>query len=631
MFVLRLLLTSFVISFALLTATHAAAEEVVVHEQLGVWEDPFHRRSPNFVIDNAESLFKPRENNYVGYSQSAWWQRIALHNPSDAQKETYVFQPRFDGQAARAYTLENGVLSEQAGGGQVPREQRTGMAPFPAFTYLLAPGERLEIFLKQTSDYAPIRLDYVVLDRPGALLYSLKKVGLATFASTFLLSLLLASLMQIFGTHKKLFALYSAFLLSSLAFSLVNGGFAAYFSWLDNQTINYLFIFGVLLYLFFSLMLHELFHDLNSAWIDFITLGLNFTVFSASMGAMLVDSSFGFVMFSKWGGAIVINGAITLVFLIAYQKKHPSASLAALGWTGFLIGSVLTTLTLQGTLGPEFLSSIVIGIVFEGLVFTLVVASRVQQDYAENEYKIKEQIKFERTNQLALIGELAATVTHEIKQPLSAMKLMIANLKNAARKSPEKVLEILPDKLLQLEALADRTAELSDQVRRSSRLSVDSASGASIQKSLEGCRLVLDPDLRHLKIELKLEIDPDLPNVAIVPLRLDQVFINIIGNAKDAIESSAPEERWIQIRATRIRYRLVRVTIEDSAGGIPSNHLQEIFDKYFTSKGEDLGTGLGLSICREIVEREGGNITAENTAHGARFTLMLPTAQSPLE
>ena len=56
MFALRLLLTSFVISFALLTATHAAAEEVVVHEQLGVWEDPFHRRSPNFVIDNAESL-----------------------------------------------------------------------------------------------------------------------------------------------------------------------------------------------------------------------------------------------------------------------------------------------------------------------------------------------------------------------------------------------------------------------------------------------------------------------------------------------------------------------------------------------------------------------------------------------
>ena len=147
MFVLRLLLTSFVISFALLTATHAAAEEVVVHEQLGVWEDPFHRRSTNFVIDNAESLFKPRENNYVGYSQSAWWQRIALHNTSDAQKETYVFQPRFDGNAARAYTLENGVLSEQAGGGQVPREQRVGMAPFPAFSYLLAPGERLEIFL----------------------------------------------------------------------------------------------------------------------------------------------------------------------------------------------------------------------------------------------------------------------------------------------------------------------------------------------------------------------------------------------------------------------------------------------------------------------------------------------------
>ncbi len=216
-------------------------------------------------------------------------------------------------------------------------------------------------------------------------------------------------------------------------------------------------------------------------------------------------------------------------------------------------------------------------------------------------------------------------MTHEIKQPVHAISLIIANLKAVVQKSPEKAIEMLPDKLLKLEGLVNRTAQLSDQVRKSSRLSVNNADGASIKKSLEECRLILGPDLDHLQIKLKVEIDPNLPNVTLDPLRLDQVLTNIIGNAKDAIQSSAPEERWIQIKAKRIKYRQVEITIEDSAGGIPANVLDVIFDKYFTTKNAELGTGLGLSVCREIVESDGGVIQAENTAHGACFTLTLPT------
>jgi len=267
----------------------------------------------------------------------------------------------------------------------------------------------------------------------------------------------------------------------------------------------------------------------------------------------------------------------------------------------------------------------VLGIIFEGLIFTLVVASRIRREGDATKREAEEKIKRERTNQLALIGELTATMTHEIKQPVHAMSLIIANLKAVVQKSPEKAIEMLPDKLLKLEGLVNRTAQLSDQVRKSSRLSVNNADGASIKKSLEECRLILGPDLDHLQIKLKVEVDPNLPNVTLDPLRLDQVLTNIIGNAKDAIQSSAPEERWIQIKAKRIKYRQVEITIEDSAGGIPANVLDVIFDKYFTTKNAELGTGLGLSVCREIVESDGGVIQAGNTAHGACFTLTLPT------
>ena len=621
MLTLRLLL----ISLTLLTATHAAAEEVVLHDRLGAWEDVLNSQSPDFVIDNADSLFTPREDTYIGFTQSTWWQRIALNNPTDKEKEFYLAQQRFDGQEARAYTLQNGALTEQAGGGLVPREQRTSLGPFPSFTFRLAPGERLDVFLKQSSDFAALRLDYEVMERKPAFLFSLKHVSRGTFLATFILSLLLTSLMFTLTERTKLFVLYSCFLLASLPVVLIQQGFGAYFSWLDNQKVNYLFLTGVAVYIFFGLMLNELFRDLDSPWISFIAIGLNFAICAASLAAALVDNSTGFNMFANWGGGIIINGALTVIILIALQKKHPCAPLAALGWAGFLTGAVLTMQYIRGNLAPGFQNSLVLGIIFEGLIFTLVVASRIRREGDATKREAEEKIKRERTNQLALIGELTATMTHEIKQPVHAMSLIIANLKAVVQKSPEKAIEMLPDKLLKLEGLVNRTAQLSDQVRKSSRLSVNNADGASIKKSLEECRLILGPDLDHLQIKLKVEIDPNLPNVTLDPLRLDQVLTNIIGNAKDAIQSSAPEERWIQIKAKRIKYRLVEITIEDSAGGIPANVLDVIFDKYFTTKNAELGTGLGLSVCREIVESDGGVIQAENTAHGACFTLTLPT------
>jgi signal transduction histidine kinase len=499
------------------------------------------------------------------------------------------------------------------------------MGPFPSFTFRLAPGERLDVFLKQSSDFSTVRLDYEVMERKPAFLFSLEHVSRGIFLATFILSLLLTSLMFTLTERTKLFVLYSCFLLASLPFVLIQQGFGAYFSWLDSQNLNYLFLTGVAVYVFFSLMLSELFRDIDSPWIPFITVGLNFAVCAASLAAALVDNSTGFNMFANWGGGIIINGALTVVILIALQKKHPSAPLAALGWAGFLTGGVLTTQYIRGNVGDEFAHSLGFGIIFEGLIFTLVVASRIRREGDATKREAEENIKRERTNQLALIGELTATMTHEIKQPVHAMSLIIANLKAVVQKSPEKALEMLPDKLLKLEGLVNRTAQLSDQVRKSSRLSVNNADGASIKKSLEECRLILGPDLDHLQIKLKVEIDPNLPNVALEPLRFDQVLTNIIGNAKDAIQSSAPEERWIQIKAKRIKYRQVEITIEDSAGGIPANVLHVIFDKYFTTKNAELGTGLGLSVCREIVESDGGVIQAENTAHGACFTLTLPT------
>ncbi len=85
-----------------------------------------------------------------------------------------------------------------------------------------------------------------------------------------------------------------------------------------------------------------------------------------------------------------------------------------------------------------------------------------------------------------------------------------------------------------------------------------------------------------------------------------------------------PDERWLRVSAKHESSDGVSITIEDSAGGIPEDLLDSVFDKFFTTKDSDTGTGLGLAVCKSIVDDVGGSLSVSNTSNGAQFNISIP-------
>ena len=136
----------------------------------------------------------------------------------------------------------------------------------------------------------------------------------------------------------------------------------------------------------------------------------------------------------------------------------------------------------------------------------------------------------------------------------------------------------------------------------------------------------LENEAKHHRITLRLNLQTPMPKVMTDPSQLQQVFLNIVNNAIDAIG----DDGTITIQ-THVQDVGVLVEFADSGPGLPPEHLQKIFDPFFTTKKADKGTGLGLSISRNIMQRLGGDIQAENGKQGGcRFTVSLPINQGTL-
>jgi signal transduction histidine kinase len=129
--------------------------------------------------------------------------------------------------------------------------------------------------------------------------------------------------------------------------------------------------------------------------------------------------------------------------------------------------------------------------------------------------------------------------------------------------------------------------------------------------------------MRVAGIELAPELDPALPLTSADPFQLQQVFLNLLGNAEQALRDH-PGDRRVTLRTAQAGDRL-HVIVTDTGPGIPPEYLGRIFDPFFTTKPVGEGTGLGLSISDGIVREHGGRIVAENTpVGGARFVVELP-------
>ena len=222
---------------------------------------------------------------------------------------------------------------------------------------------------------------------------------------------------------------------------------------------------------------------------------------------------------------------------------------------------------------------------------------------------------------LAALGQMSAALAHEINQPLTAQRMQLATLRllldHGRIDDAYKALEPLEQMLTRMAALTGHLKTYARQSPSGLREKLDLAN--VVDQSLQ----LLEPRLKDEQIDLHV----NLQRPAWVrgdAIRLEQVLINLLRNALDAMGDKPRKHLEIRIEADQ---QLWRLTVTDSGGGIADEYLGKIFDPFFTTKPVGDGLGLGLAVSYAIVHEIGGRLTACNHVDGAQFTLTLPIAQ----
>jgi two-component system, NtrC family, sensor kinase len=234
------------------------------------------------------------------------------------------------------------------------------------------------------------------------------------------------------------------------------------------------------------------------------------------------------------------------------------------------------------------------------------------------------QAQLIQSEKLSGIGEFIAGVAHELNNPLTSVMGFSELLQNASVAPAEKrYLEMI-------HKCALRCQKIVQALLGFARRSTPERKAVCVNQLAEAAVEILFYQLRTSNVEAILELDPDLPHAMVDPHQIQQVFVNLINNARQAIEAHQPKGRIKVITATNDGF--VRIIIQDNGPGIPEQNLSKIFDPFFTTKEVGKGTGLGLSLVYGIIKEHGGTIVPRSRpGEGATFIIELPVTAKPAE
>jgi signal transduction histidine kinase/DNA-binding NarL/FixJ family response regulator len=236
------------------------------------------------------------------------------------------------------------------------------------------------------------------------------------------------------------------------------------------------------------------------------------------------------------------------------------------------------------------------------------------------------QLRLIQNNQLRALGEMAAGVAHELNQPLSGIRVFAEGLLYGLNRNwptPQgELAETLGDIVAQVDRMSDIIGHMRDFSPRSDR---DTVMAFSLATSIDNILKLVRTQLADHGIILELEVTPDLPEIRGWPRQLEQVLLNLILNARQAIEQHAPARPLLRLCLHSHDNSEIHLVVADNGGGIPPKIFSHIFEPFFTSKAGGVGTGLGLSISHHIIQEHSGRIEVNNQpGQGAIFTVILP-------
>lgn len=231
-----------------------------------------------------------------------------------------------------------------------------------------------------------------------------------------------------------------------------------------------------------------------------------------------------------------------------------------------------------------------------------------------------------QASKLATMGELAASIAHELNNPLATIslraELLIGQL---AAADPNR------ESLLVIEQEAERMASLVSNLLLFSRRSHQQISTVNIDEELKNSLEFLDYHLRSNGINVATEFASDLPTVQADTQQLRQVFLNLLANASDAMPDGGTLTVRAKCQALETGGRAVMIEFSDSGIGVEPENLPKLWEPFFTTKPEGKGTGLGLPICRRTVEEHRGTIEIESLpGKGTTVRIVLPATETEI-
>ncbi len=245
----------------------------------------------------------------------------------------------------------------------------------------------------------------------------------------------------------------------------------------------------------------------------------------------------------------------------------------------------------------------------------------------------KTQSQLVQSGKLASIGQLASGVAHELNQPLMVIRGNAQLMKRLKHKSDEEILRELPDFFAIVNRNTKRMSRIINHLRCFSRQSLPEHKPVNINAVIEESFLLIGEQLRIRGVEVEKDFAPDLAKVMGDANQLEQVFLNLMSNARDAMDqkprgttgASTHKRLLITTRPMEHDGPKVKILFQDSGCGIAQQNLETIFDPFFTTKEVGKGTGLGLSISYGIVQDHAGEIeVVETSRNGTTFRIILP-------
>ena len=266
------------------------------------------------------------------------------------------------------------------------------------------------------------------------------------------------------------------------------------------------------------------------------------------------------------------------------------------------------------------INNVIVSILDRIETHTSTLEERVKVEVKNNTQK---ELQLLEQSKMASMGEMIGNIAHQWRQPLSVISTIASGIHMRYEFGVFDEKEIPKD----MNTIVENTKYLSNTIDtfRDFIKEEKELKSVIIQERIDISLNIIIATLDNNHIKIKKNIDYNSPiTLNLVVGELSQVIINILNNAKDILIENDIKDKWIDISLTQNDTTVI-ITIEDNAGGIPSEVMPKIFDPYFTTKHQSQGTGLGLHMSYKIItESLNGKLYVKNTSNGAKFFIELP-------